>query len=401
MNKKCSFEGCKGLVEISCECKEKHYHCVNHFVFHVKKVGNHLIHSTFMELKPEHSKRTLKELTLRCSQLQTCERELKKFCNQYIDHVIKTCRKLTDSLKNELQYFTKIKKMILERGEVDRDVYNQLSSSISSQVQIPGDFNELKDSLDDYLEDNYKIVEGEKQDDDYFWIYENSLFKIDLETLKKSNSTIKSTITSSLNSCKLQDDTYFVNAVGTTDCFLVNLEESSLSPIESCPVITYYGVIASISDKVYMINGYSSPMNEVFDLKTREWSKISNCPLTQHVNTGSQILERICLTCYYQNSAYIYDPKVDSYTKILSLSKGYKIVGHGFILTSLWAYKIEDGDVLKWKNFPYRAKDTDCCYCMMNTYVCKKEKYLYFCNCSQKLYRFDTKTFEYKMISLV
>jgi hypothetical protein len=354
-----------------------------------------------MELKPELSKKFLKELTLKCNQLSLCKKELKNFSNDFIDHVIKTCNKLTSSLSSELRYYSLIKKMITERSEVDRDVYNHLTSAVSSQVQIPGDFDELKESLDKFLEDNYKIVEAEKQDDDYFWIYENSLFKIDLETLKKSTSLVKSSITSSLNSCKLPDDSFFVNPVGTTDCFVVDLEETSLTPIESCPVVTYYGVIACLDEKVYMINGYSSPMNEVFDLKTKEWGKISNCPLTQHVNTGGMVLEKICLTCYYQNSAYIYDPKLDSYSRILSLNKGYKIVGHGFILTSLWLYKSEDGDVLKWKNFPYRAKDPDCCYCMMNTYVCKKEKYLYFCNCSQKLFRFDTKLFEYKMISLV
>lgn len=401
MNKKCSFQSCKKLVEISCECKQSHYHCVDHFVLHVKKVGNHLIHSTFMELKPEYSKKFLKELNQKCTQLAQCKKELKRFCNEFTDHIIKTCENLLENITNDLRHYNSIKKMILERGEVDRDVYNKLTSSSISIVQIPKDFECLKEGLSSYLEENFKLIEGVKEDDEYFWVIENSFVKINLETLKKNCFNVKSGITSSLNSCKLPDGNFFVNPVGTTDCFVADLDESSLTVIENSPVVTYYGVIACIDEKVFMINGYSAPMNEKFDLKTREWGKISNCPLTQHVNTGGIVLEHICLTCYYQNSAYIYSPKEDKYTPILSLPKGYKIVGHGFILTSQWVYKTEDGEVLKWKNFPYRAKDSDCCYCMMNTYVCKKDRYLYFCNCSQKLYRFDTKLFEYKMISLV
>jgi hypothetical protein len=308
-------------------------------------------------------------------------------------------RKSMAELTAELRHYHKIRKTIAETGEVDRDLYEKFSATNTSCAQVPKDYDSLKDELSSFFDNNFKLVEGAMDDEAYFWVHDDEMVEIDLLTLKRSHKSVKANIKSSINSCKLPDGNFFINAVGTEDCYVVDLDEKSLCAIEKCPVTTYYGVIACIDDYVYMINGYNSPMNEKFSLKSREWSKVASSPLTMHVNTGGVVLDKICLTCYTQSSAYIYDPKTDAYSAILSLAKGYKIYGFGFILTSQWAYRVEDRDESKWKSLPYRTKDSDCCYCMMNTYVFKRGKYLYFCNCSQKLYRFDTNLIEYKIIS--
>lgn len=397
MSKKCGIDGCKNLVEICCECKINNYFCVEHFVVHVKKVGNHLIHSAFMEIKAEQANKTIKEINHRLRQISFIKSELNKFSSELISFVTLKTKKIAANLNSDLHYYTSIKRFIQERGEIDREVYEKLSSSVQSSVQVPPNLDSVKDELNTFFESQFKLVEGENEDDDYFWIENESLVKINLDKLKKTRKHVNASITSAINSCKLPEGKFFVNSVGTGECYILDVDDGEIAPIENCPVNTYSGVIACIDKQVFMINGYSSPMNEKYSLSTKEWTKVATCPLTQHVNTGGVIQDKICLTCYYQNSAYMYDPKTDVYKAFLSLSKGYKIVGHGFILTSQWAYKQDEEK--GWKNFPYRAKDSDCCYCMMNTYVFKKGRYLYFCNCSQKLYRFDTKLFEYKIVS--
>lgn len=399
MLKKCGVDRCKAIAEICCECKTNNYYCVEHIVNHIKKVGHHMIYSNFIELKPEVSANLLKELAQKCKQILHTKHEMEKLCLEIITFVNSKCRAATKRLKDELKSYRTIHKLIAERNEVEREVYEKFTTIGTSTYLIPKEFNALKEQIHSFFQNHFKVINLKKEDKDYFWVNQDSFVKIDLDLLKKSQFKVKHS-QEHVNSCKLPDGTFFVNSVGAVDCYIADLDKCTLTPIEKpSPVTTYYGVISCLDNSVYMINGYSSPMNEKYDLITKTWEKVSACPLTSHVNTGGIILDKICLTSYNQNNAFVYDPKTDSYTSILSLSKGYKLVSHGFILTSQNVYRLEDNNILTWKPFQYRAKDNDCCYCMMNTYVFKRGKYLYFCNCSQKLYRFDMKLFEYKLVS--
>ena len=374
---------------------------MEHIVGHIKKIGHHMIYSNFIEIKPEVSQGLLKEINQKCKQILHTKSELERFCIEIINFITAKCKIASKRLREELKSYRGIHKLIAERNEIEREIFDKFNPSTNTSYLIPKDFTSIKEGLSSFFQVHFKQINVKREDKDYFWISQNSLVKIDLDTLKKTQYQVKHS-QEHINSCKLADGTFFVNSVGSVNCYIADLEKNALVEIEkACPVTTYYGVLACIDSMVYMINGYSSSMNEKYDILKKTWSKVAACPLTSHVNTGGIILEKICLTCYNQNKAYVYDPKTDSYSTIMNLAKGYKLVGYGFILTSQGIYKVEDGNLNTWKQIQYRAKDSDCCYCMMNTYVFKRGRYMYFCNCSQKLYRFDYKLFEYKIISYI
>ena len=395
------MDKCKSVSEICCECKTNNSFCVEHIVGHIKKIGHHMIYSNFIELKPEVSQSLLKDLSHKCKQIIQTKSELERFRAEIFNFVSTKCKIVLKRLGDELKSYRNIQKLIAERNEIEREIFDKLNLGANTNYLIPKDFTSLKESVSSFFQINFKQINVKKEDKEYFWINQNNLVKIDLDTLKKSQFQVKHS-QEHINSCKLPDGTFFVNSVGSTNCYVADLEKNTLVEIEeACPVTTYYGVLACIDSMVYIINGYSSPMSEKYDVLLKTWGKVTACPLTSHVNTGGIILDKICLTCYNQNKAFIYDPKLDSYSSIMNLAKGYKLVGYGYILTSQGIYKIEDGNFNTWKQIQYRAKDSDCCYCMMNTYVFKRGRYMYFCNCSQKLYRFDCKLFEYKIVSYI
>ena len=134
-------------------------------------------------------------------------------------------------------------------------------------------------------------------------------------------------------------------------------------------------------------------------MSTKVWGRVSVSPLPEEDTIGASILDKICLASVKPYNGYIYNPGEDTYSDILQLPGGDICIGHGYIFTLSCFYVMTNGDPCSWTAMDYKAKDGHCCYCMMNSYVFKKGKYLFFCSCKKILYRFDTEEYVYEKVA--
>lgn len=397
MAKRCTDAKCKEFVEMVCECNKKTYHCFNHFVKHMKKVGEHIVDSNFMEFSQDQRSTILKSLDERCKSLVQVQFDLKKLCSKTIQLITSRCKKESEKLSEDLIYCKKMKTIIFERGEIDRDYYKSFIASRTKYVGISKDLNKLEQDVNLLFEKHFRFnYEPDNEDKYYSYIIENTLVKIDLDTLKKSKINIDYFFNNN-NSCKLPDGTLFINSFQSKNCFILDPDLEKIKRLNDSPVMITYSALGFIDGFVYIV-GPNNQVNEKYNVKNNFWSKIAQFP-DYNCSSGGVIADKLCITSYLTPHVYFYDSKTDQYTCNLQCRQGYKLVGHGFILTSQCAYKIKNNNINQWETINYTYKQGGC-DCMVSSYIFRRGKYLYFCNSDQKLFRFDIELFEYRIVNV-
>lgn len=149
---------------------------------------------------------------------------------------------------------------------------------------------------------------------------------------------------------------------------------------------------------IYSLDILKKKISERYSLISKKWSQIAPLPISS-ITLGSSLFNNLCFIFYDQCPAYSYDPETNQHSIIIqSLPTGNKSVGHRFILTPNNVLKVNGNNINSWSTYNYKSKNCDCCYCMMNSYVFKRHKYLYLMKCGKNLLRFNTENLVYEKI---
>ena len=199
-------------------------------------------------------------------------------------------------------------------------------------------------------------------------------------------------------------------------------------------------VIGSIKGFVYLISCFGVMASEKYDLTNKQWSKFASCPpfkdgfVTssnsigdpfqnrnsvpnpkqfngifnqnlvhlannfQNYNVGGVLFDKLCVTYFLEGNPYIYHPETNIYTAEMVLPQGFKIVGHGYIITDNYLYQANKVNPKEWKALQYRKKEGNFNGWHGNSYVFKRNKYLFFLDFGYNLFQIDTELFEVQII---
>ena len=401
MAKKCSYNNCKKKVKSFCDCKSSNFFCSKHIYSHIKQIGKHSIESLFIEIDQDQKNKALLSLNNKIADLAALESKLYQICSEIMENLFIACKEASRKIFDEKKYIKSLIKTLTKKGEAEREDCNKetLVKKIIDFERIEDIKNKCKLLLDikiiniDNIDQNKieKDNQNEKYKDDQelFFIIPNELIKINLDTFEKSRHPVEYS-SSYLGSCKLQDNTFFVYQIHTVNCYIANLENNTLTPVTSCPVSMNWGFTGLIDDFVYLIRTNNPPVNEKYNLITKQWTKITISPINTNTHTlGGVINKKLCIAFKDLTTAYIYEPFTNLYKPIPNISGSFRIISHGYILAVQNIYKANNDDEYSWTCIPYNYKSKDTCFCLKNQYVFKRGNYLYFCNCGEDLFRFD------------
>ena len=125
---------------------------------------------------------------------------------------------------------------------------------------------------------------------------------------------------------------------------------------------------------------------DIFDLKRKEWISITPLPRNSDDITAAILNSDIIISGYNFRCCYSYNDS--TYTKILDLPTGPKVVCEGWIFTNLILYENQSQNNSEWfsHHINYPWDNYLWTYC-----VFKRNQYLYFIDSSDALMRIDTK----------
>ena len=407
METKCSSAKCKNIAETYCNCKISNYFCQEHIVLHMKKVGAHLFNSVCRELDDKLKNDILKAISTKLKLMDLIKNEAKKALLEGIDTLIFRYNEALQQITAEQRNYRALMQMIINKGEIERKHYDQLLS-LKEQNCINFHFStvNLKQEIQSLFEYNLTLNCNNQEDDEYFWIDNRGLVKINLETLKMSVSHVDQLNqlnqyyyygqTQPTYSCKLSANNFFVIDPNSGQYYLLDLKGCTASNITPPEVSCQWPVLAFIEDSVYMIEGNTTGLK--YSITAEQWSNISISPLPNGHTIGGRLLNKICLASQSEYNGFIYDPVLNKYSSILKLPGGGIIIGYGYILTEHCFYKMKKNDIFSWDENKYNSKYGDCCCNMKNSYVFNKGMYLYVYNCQEQLFRFDMARHKYTFI---
>ena len=407
MVKFCSVESCKNVAEGYCDCKSSNYFCSKHLISHMKQIGAHIFSSVFIDIEDKYKKAMLKDINEKLTFLKQSKIAMKKMCSEIMSTIISKCNKTLEKITEEQNHYRSLIKIIITRSEIERELHKQvIQLQERNQIILPSNLTEINQEINQLFDTNFKLSRQGQDDDDYFWIQSQNLIKINLKTLKRTQSLLTFNLQNTILSCKLPNMKFFVTTQNSENCYIADLQANTLVQLPNSGAHPQYSALCCIGDSVYIIEG--STIQKKFNILTRKWSNISKNPLPRAHTIGGRVLDKMCIASTSGGNGYIYDPNTSKYSSIISLPGGNIIIGHGFILSPNNFYKMQDNDPYKWEMLNYgnsnmgynmRSINQMCCYCMMNSYVFKREKYIYFCSCDETLFRFDTENYLYERVS--
>ncbi|OMJ66592.1 hypothetical protein SteCoe_36515 [Stentor coeruleus] len=417
MASKCEYNDCKKLVEYFCECRENATFCAKHVNNHLRRPGKHFCESMLIEYQSEEER----DSALKC--INESMKLLKKFRSEIAllglkiaQNVEKAMNKAVLEIALKIKHFAGMKNMILASGRIAKDDHSLLQNTsinpvanfnISHVVEKIDDFFEsiikstakIGEIENDFFESITKSTEmiGEIENDDkmLFWIYETSVYELDFDTLKKSKVSVSYNLSYN-HSCRINEDEYFVISEGSSSCYKYNISTNSLIQEQNLTGSLSWGGVEHCNGFIYVFGGRNKVFQK-YDLKKKQWFPIANTPFSNTDTKASCIEGKLCITSSSYNVLYMYDHKADQYSNIYTFqSSDINLMGRNYVIGCGKLYKHSGGDI---KNWVYYNTSCPFCFCLQNSHLFFRGKYIYFLNCRAVLFRVDTENFAITNVS--
>ena len=401
MNKRCSENGCYESPIWSCKCVNPYlYVCDHHIKRHMRLLRKHEIVYAGVELT---SRQTI-ELLPRFKDLLKYLKGYRKSIKDNSQILIECIEK---EAKNALMTAKNLQKAVVDLiGEkiIFKETYERIKSiKIESQDHIRNDAENIKESMKMLFEFvSYEGISWKECNEIIFSReLDERLLSIDLNTFKLSRLKYAPKIGKYSHACKIDQDTYFFHGGtkgdhGRDKAYLINIKERYYTRLPDGP-LKCHGGSALKNNKIYIfggnINNSSTNTCDIFDLKRKEWKSITPLPQASNEITAALLNNDIILSGFHLNCCYSYNGS--TFTSILDLTIGSKVICEGWIFANSILYENRDQMNTKWisHNVNYRWDKYLWTYC-----VFKKNQYLYFIDARNSLIRINTKM---KMIETI
>ena len=244
------------VAELYCECKTDNYFCLKHSMNHIKQIGKfHNVSPLFITVEGELKEKAIKGITSRCASIPKAKLDMKNKCREIIEFTMEAFRRSTKKLNEDQKYFNSIRKMIIEKSEVDKEAYESGFILSDSVIGLTDNLEIIRKEINScfYCESHSTVAD----DEELFWLQDTELHKINLTAVKKSLHTIQFSFINHNNSCKISKDTYFVHNCNSTSCYLIEIKTNTITPLPNMPVPGSTTAVGFILDTVYIICGYN------------------------------------------------------------------------------------------------------------------------------------------------
>ena len=401
MAKVCGIEGCKKIPEFYCECTTETYHCQTHFYLHVKRIGKtHNTGSLFVLVDRDLKEKFIKGINFKYKVLEKAKIEVKKRCSEIIEYTIQRYKNVIKKLNDDQKYYNSIKKMLIENSEIDKEEHKTRFLLSETAVQFSHNLDPIQKEISLYLKYEFQSPDEFQfpDDEECFWLQGTRLYKIDLNSCKKSSQTVEFSFNTYNNSCRLPDNKYFLQDYNTSNYYSIDVKSNVITkiPIFVAGSMHAMGCIKNI---VYIIGGFGNVVNRAYDTITKQLNSIAPCPAMDQNYSGGIVSNKICITNYLESNAYIYDPITNQYTAQMKLpANHWKPAGHGFILTNLCMYQMQGNDTNNWKTIQYVGGSPSFQAYHGISYLFKKGKYLYAIDNAYQVWQIDTQLFGAKLL---
>ena len=403
MNKCCFEKGCYESPIWSCNCiNPPLYVCDRHINRHMRSLGKHETECTIVELTHRQTIKLLPRLNDLLKHLKGNRKSIKNNSKILIECIQKETKKALININ------------ILQKAVVDlicgrsifKEIYERIKPiKIESQDHIRNDAEKIKESIKILFEFYYNEDITWKECSEIIFSRDSyeGLFSIDLNTFKLSSLKYTPKIGKNCHACKIDQNTYFFHGGSTcniikSEAYLINTKDQKYEKLADGPGKCYGGGSALKNNKVYIFGGNierSTPTNtcDIFDLKRKEWKSITPLPQASDEITAALLNNDIILSGFHLNCCYSYNGS--TFTSILDLTIGSKVICEGWIFANSILYENRDQMNTKWisHNVNYRWDKYLWTYC-----VFKKNQYLYFIDARNSLIRINTKM---KMIETI
>ena len=394
MRKQCLDSGCSKRAIYSCGCTDPKMHfCDDHYSRHLRTPGSHLPECMIVELTPEQRNQILPKLTNLILYLQKCEKDAIRTSEEFIERIMKYTSKTLNNLQElEIAAFD-----IMSGRSIEKDYYERITNfSIEGDNQVSNSIENIKRDLEKALRfDDFEDISW-KECNEVIFSRDSTvgdMLSIDLNTFKLSNLHFAPKIGAYSTACKIDKDLYFFQGGYINgfkgESYIINIKEKKYEKFNNGNAYCHRG--SALKDNTVYIfgghNGSSVNVCEAFDLKTKNWKSIHALPKASNSVTAALLDKEIILSGYDMNCCYSY--KGSTFTSILHLSVGFKIVCEGWILANSVLYGYKENNQPKWimHNADGSFLAQLCTYC-----VFKKEHFFYFiCSIDSSLMRIDTK----------
>ena len=148
----------------------------------------------------------IKRINLKCQALDKAKTEIKKRCDEIIEFTLKKYKNTIKKLNDQLHYYHKKKKLILEGSELDKHDYETRLYLSESIIEYYHNSETIQQEINSYL--NYDILPF-PDDESLFWLQGTNLFKLDIKTWLKSSFTVPFSFQTYNNSCRVTEKNSF------------------------------------------------------------------------------------------------------------------------------------------------------------------------------------------------
>ena len=392
---KCYFEkGCYESPIWSCNCVNPSvYICDHHIKRHMKSLGKHVTECIVVELTSRQTTELLPRLKDLLKYFKGYRKSIKDNSKTLIECIEKEATKALMNVKN-LQ--KAVVDLICEKS-IFKETFERIKSiKIENQNHIRNDAENIQESMKILFE--FEGISWKECNEIIFsrGSSQEGLLSFDLNTYTLSRLKYAPYIGKYSQACKIDQNTYFFHG-GIKDgnardkAYLINIKETNYASLTEGPVKRYGGAPALKDNKVYIFGDNDEdniPTNtcDIFDLKRKEWISITPLPRNSDDITAAILNSDIIISGYNFRCCYSYNDS--TYTKILDLPTGPKVVCKGWIFTNLILYENQSQNNSEWfsHHINYPWDNYLWTYC-----VFKRNQYLYFIDSSDALMRIDTK----------
>ena len=117
--KKCCMDGCKDIVEFSCNCEENSFVCQKHFISHMLQPKKHSPISLFVEMKDDLKFKIIEGNNARCKQLLEIKSQLSMISSEIINYIASQCEITSAKIVKELEFYNNLAASLKNDKKID------------------------------------------------------------------------------------------------------------------------------------------------------------------------------------------------------------------------------------------------------------------------------------------
>ena len=402
MNKKCFKKGCLRQPAFACECKKGVYFCKKHMGDHMLLQKTHNIELLYVILDQDEEQKMKKKTSKLISVYSEILQKVQKYSKTLIDSIISQSNKLIDEIASHSAAASRIRNSIIKSVPIDNEDLELIKNlTLTKDISSYFDSSEMIKSLElDFKQQSLKIFNKSLQDKlifyqdqtdlNYLWLFDTKTLnserkRFDFESAYYIGSSIQ--YKESVYYLAMISYPVFNTASGYSYNFCIkkiDLKSCSTEKIYSSsqlnggPLIKHYNSLFmfSCNQSIYRL-----------DIDKGTWINAGNMPESLTYVSASHYIDMIFMTGYSSRSIYKFNPETCTFHNFIVFDKGTNryLFDNWIISVNDSLYEIQGSNLVQHQALQNFTN------CLKIFSYFRQEKFIYFVDSNNKVYRINTR----------